>query len=486
MAHRTILQIVSGSEDAHNALWLNHTHAQRDGMIQLSFESFAEDGIFQIGNSLASDIAIAGEDGDVADHHIQISIHPSTGMLLLREESIAGSCVSPLGGQDRGEEKLKFHHAFIPILQPLTITFGNNDRLRFHLLPTLFHCGADAWDEPFREIYLPAHGLDPTTTSYQGFNSRSAIPLHTAHHEFVILQVIGQVSTGTTRLCMRMSDGCLFVIKAQTDQYETIAHRNVWHPNIVDLIEEVVHGEDSFSILEYAPHRSLDGLLREQAGVPLARDVLFTIASQILSALSYMHERDWIYHNACPSNTLIFSYSPPLVKLCDFQNAVHDSDGNSPDRGGSPLGYTAPERIDNPTSKVDIYSVGVIILNMLGHWPWMDTDPAQEIAADRDPTQLDMPILDATELNAYGDAGFVRLLEAMLEHDPDLRPDADQCLEALAELDKHFKAPQRMRSWIRRVDASIATILQPKPVAEAVRGRGPSARRTRQATTGSS
>ena len=88
------------------------------------------------------------------------------------------------------------------------------------------------------------------------------------------------------------------------------------------------------------------------------KDLLF----QALSALDYLHERGTAHRDLKPENILVESRLPLKVRIADFGLANDNSFLET--KCGTPL-YVAPEVLEGSgyTTAVDIWSLGVIILN---------------------------------------------------------------------------------------------------------------------------
>lgn len=90
-----------------------------------------------------------------------------------------------------------------------------------------------------------------------------------------------------------------------------------------------------------------------------------TVAHQLLSALTYLHDQDFVHRDIKPANILVFwtSKSSLLFKLSDFGLAAHFLEDNSPTVPVTR--YTAPELLLqalNPqqNSKADVWALGMV------------------------------------------------------------------------------------------------------------------------------
>lgn len=69
-------------------------------------------------------------------------------------------------------------------------------------------------------------------------------------------------------------------------------------------------------IMEYVPNGDLGSLISNNS--PLREDIVQETASQLLSALSYLHDNNITHRDVKPDNILVQSYTPFVVKLTDF------------------------------------------------------------------------------------------------------------------------------------------------------------------------
>jgi len=95
------------------------------------------------------------------------------------------------------------------------------------------------------------------------------------------------------------------------------------------------------------------------------------LVSQILSAVQYAHEKNVIHRDLKPANILLTS--DRKVKITDFGTATMSQATKGPGIGGT-LYYMAKEQVlGHPVPASDIYSVGVILYEMVtGQLPFID------------------------------------------------------------------------------------------------------------------
>ena len=144
---------------------------------------------------------------------------------------------------------------------------------------------------------------------------------------------------------------------------------------------------------------------------------------QFCSAVQYLHVAKIYHRDLKPQNILVFSDQE--VKLADFGTAKEMSAEDELKTFTGTPGYLAPEvtREGNVyTGKVDIYSIGVILYNLL-------------MTQDR-PRQQGYVYLEA-DLDGPHSNDLKLLALACLDVDPTKRPDIDTLLQKLRELLNH-------------------------------------------------
>lgn len=155
-------------------------------------------------------------------------------------------------------------------------------------------------------------------------------------------------------------------------QRECEIHKALCHPRVVSLYEIFEIDKSSFcTILQYCNGGDLDSYLKQNQALPeIEARVLI---SQIFEGLKYLATRDQkiIHYDLKPGNILFDENGN--VKIADFglsKIMEHDSDAMElTSQGAGTYWYLPPECFnrDNPqiSSKVDVWSAGVILYQML-------------------------------------------------------------------------------------------------------------------------
>jgi len=135
------------------------------------------------------------------------------------------------------------------------------------------------------------------------------------------------------------------------------------HPNIVKIYNADISGNQFLIAMECMMGGSLQDLMDEKGG-PLEIDEAMRIILQVLSGLRYAHNRNIVHRDIKPSNILLDEEGN--AKLGDFGIAkILDSKGVASTIVGTPP-YMAPEQWEGETTtRSELYSVGVILYEML-------------------------------------------------------------------------------------------------------------------------
>ncbi|CAN6358103.1 unnamed protein product [Urochloa humidicola] len=144
----------------------------------------------------------------------------------------------------------------------------------------------------------------------------------------------------------------------------------IQHINLVKLIGFCCEGDKRLLVYEHMPNRSLDAHLFQNHGTTLDWGVRYQIALGVARGLAYLHHscRDCIIHcDIKPQNILLdISFLPKIADFGmakflgrDFTRVVTTMRGT--------IGYIAPEWISGTaiTSKVDVYSYGMVLLKII-------------------------------------------------------------------------------------------------------------------------
>lgn len=167
--------------------------------------------------------------------------------------------------------------------------------------------------------------------------------------------------------------------------------------NIIRLIN---HGNDKANeklwyLMPYAKYNLYDYIKKNNS--TLTQVQRFDIASQVINAIKYAHDRDILHRDISPNNALVFfKEGEPIIKVCDF-GLGKDTESLSYYTASSASGYgqilyVSPEqrvKLKDSTFKSDIFSLGKLL-----YFIFTGKDPD-----NLKPFELSTLIIKATEEN---------------------------------------------------------------------------------------
>lgn len=169
---------------------------------------------------------------------------------------------------------------------------------------------------------------------------------------------------------------------------EAVTAARLAHPGIVATFDTGLDHGTAFIVMELVRGRNLRQVLDDQGRLQPWQAV--GVARQIADALSYAHSAGLVHRDIKPANVLLVEeeWGGLRVKVTDFGIAKAGVEtGADLTRTGMVLGtpkYLSPEQIQgqDPDARADLYSVGVVLYEMLaGAPPYVgDTDMATALA----------------------------------------------------------------------------------------------------------
>ena len=201
------------------------------------------------------------------------------------------------------------------------------------------------------------------------------------------------------------------------------------HPNIVKVYDVSVSDTLQYIVMEYVDGMTLREYLNERGGKLTSRETVHFI-SQILKALDHAHHNGVVHRDIKPQNIMLLDNGQ--LRMMDF-GIARISRAENQLSGGKAMGsvhYISPEQAkgDETDFTSDIYSVGVMMYEMLsGHLPF-DADDVVEVAIK----QISDKPRSLQELAPGVPRGLVEITERAMAKRPENRyASAAEMLEAL-------------------------------------------------------
>ncbi|MBI3242844.1 MAG: serine/threonine protein kinase [Chloroflexi bacterium] len=207
-------------------------------------------------------------------------------------------------------------------------------------------------------------------------------------------KILSQIGAGGMALVLKAQDMSLgrpVAVKVLRETYtgngeflsrfldEARAAANLAHPNIVTVHD---FGEDSgryYMVMEHVEGKNLKDIIRNEG--PFNVDRALDYAIQICMGVGYAHRAGLVHCDLKPQNVLVTPDG--RVKVTDFGIAralasIHPAEVNEV-VWGSPQ-YFSPEQAagEAPTPASDVYSIGVMLFEMLtGKLPFQAENPQE-------------------------------------------------------------------------------------------------------------
>jgi serine/threonine protein kinase len=231
---------------------------------------------------------------------------------------------------------------------------------------------------------------------------------------------------------------------------EARAAGRIRHPNVIDIYDVVSDEQSTYLVIELLEGESLRAHLRRERLQP---QKAVEIAVSVLEGLREAHRQGVIHRDLKPENVFLCG-SPPRTKILDFGISVLSESRPTADTNLTKTGYFVGTPIYTPLERlrenqpfdhrVDLYSVGVILYEMLtGALPFSGRTPSElayqlAVASPEKPRALRPDLLPALE---------AVVLKALAREADERFRDAQEFIDAL---NAALESPRGMRAVLRR------------------------------------
>ncbi|MGN0613057.1 MAG: Stk1 family PASTA domain-containing Ser/Thr kinase, partial [Porcipelethomonas sp.] len=210
------------------------------------------------------------------------------------------------------------------------------------------------------------------------------------------------------------------------------------HPNIVKIYDVGFSDKIQYIVMEYIDGITLKEYIENERVLSWKDAVHFV--TQILRALQHAHERGIVHRDIKPQNIMMFTDG--TIKVMDFGIAkfAREEGKTATDQAIGTVHYISPEqaRGDITDAKSDLYSVGVMLYEMLTGQKPFDTDNPVSIAV--------MHMHNVAELPRRINPDIPIPLEEIIVHAMEKNPDDryQTANEMIRDIDR-FKADPDVR-----------------------------------------
>lgn len=263
---------------------------------------------------------------------------------------------------------------------------------------------------------------------------------------YTIIRKLGEGGMGEVYLALNPSIQQYVAIKRLHPRYgnnpavrerfrqEAIMLSSLSHPNIVRFLNYVENEDGVFLIMEYVDGCTLEEFINKKNGL-IVEDRALPMIREMLDAFAAAHKQGIIHRDIKPSN--IYLTKDGHIKVIDFGIAdiIQDTiSGGGESTAGTPE-YMSPEQVlGRPVDKrSDIYSLGVMIHQMLtGHAPY-DTDSMSSLDVKRRVISVQLPPMK--NYYPYISDDMQEVVNRATEKDPNQR--YSDCLSMIDDLPDH-------------------------------------------------
>ncbi len=246
---------------------------------------------------------------------------------------------------------------------------------------------------------------------------------------YQISELIGVGGMANVYKATDLSDGKTVAVKILREEFyeneellrrfknESKAIAMLSHPNIIEVYDVCFSHNMRCIVMEYIDGITLKEYMEEQRPLGWKETVHFIV--QILKALSHAHSKGIVHRDIKPQNVMLLADAK--IKITDFGIArfARSESHTLTDRAIGSVHYISPEqaRGDHTDQRADIYSIGVMLYEMLtGQLPF-DADSPVSVALK----QIELEAPSPRGINPDIPEGLEEITLRAMEKDPDRR-----------------------------------------------------------------
>ena len=226
------------------------------------------------------------------------------------------------------------------------------------------------------------------------------------------------------------------------------------HPNIVKVYDVNFGERLQYIVMEYIDGITLKEYINKQGAITW-NDALFFM-TQILRAVQHAHDKGIVHRDIKPQNIILLSNGN--IKVTDFGIARFSRSETKTltDEAIGSVHYIAPEQAKGETTdeKADIYSLGVVLYEMLSGSVPFDGDNAVSVAL----MQVQADAKRLTEINSDIPLGLEQICVHAMQKNPNDR--YQTASEMLIDIEEIIKNPNTLFNYVSSYDSNPTRVMR--------------------------
>ncbi|KAI3775773.1 hypothetical protein L1987_45526 [Smallanthus sonchifolius] len=285
----------------------------------------------------------------------------------------------------------------------------------------------------------------------------------------------GELHDGTKIAVKRMECGVITGKGLAEFKSEIAVLTKVRHRNLVALLGYCLDGNEKLLVYEYMPQGTLSRHLfnwPEEGLKPLEWTRRLAIALDVARGVEYLHglaQQSFIHRDLKPSNILLGDDMRAKVGDFGLVRLAPEGKGSVETRIAGTFGYLAPEYAvtGRVTTKVDVFSFGVILMELITGRKALDESQPEEsmhlvtwfrrIHLNKDTFRKSIDqTLDLTEENLASISKAAELAGHCCAREPYQRPDMSHAVNVLSSLVEMWRPSDQSSDDIYGIDLDLS------------------------------